>query len=216
MTGTATITTGQFGRPTLSKNGRTITVRIPITLRHQGGRKQVVTPAGATPWIPTPPRVDSTLVKAIVRAHRWRDMLESSGYATIRDLAKAEAINESYLGRVLRLTLLSPEITAAEIERIVIDQLRSLLQTPEVIVQTWRAARKTDKALAESDVRAALLDFEPLWNELFPAEQARIVELLVERVDLQPDGIDLRLRVEGLTSLCSELRGGTGAHQEAA
>ena len=84
-----------------------------------------------------------------------------------------------------------------------------------MIVQTWRAARKTDKHVAESDVRAALLEFEPLWNELFPAEQARIVELLVERVDLQPDGIDLRLRVEGLTSLCSELRG-TGAHQEAA
>jgi site-specific DNA recombinase len=108
------------------------------------------------------------------------------------------------------------QVPAAEIERIVIEQIRSLLQTPEVIVQTWRAARKTDKALAESDVRAALLEFEPLWNELFPAEQARIVELLVERVDLQPDGIDLRLRVEGLTSLCSELRGGAGAHQEAA
>jgi site-specific DNA recombinase len=108
------------------------------------------------------------------------------------------------------------QVPAAEIERIVIDQLRSLLQTPEVIVQTWRAARKTDKALAESDVRAALLDFEPLWNELFPAEQARIVELLVERIDLQPDGLDLRLRVEGLTSLCSELRGAAGAQQEAA
>jgi len=108
------------------------------------------------------------------------------------------------------------QVPAAEIERIVIDQIRSLLQTPEVIVQTWRAARKTDKALAESEVRCALLEFEPLWNELFPAEQARIVELLVERVDLQPDGIDLRLRVEGLTSLCSELRGGPGEHQEAA
>jgi site-specific DNA recombinase len=89
------------------------------------------------------------------------------------------------------------------------------LQTPEVIVQTSRAARKTQKDLAESDVRCALLEFEPLWNELFPAEQARIVALLVERVDVQPDGIDLRLRVEGLTSLCSELRG-AGAHQEAA
>ena len=55
-------------------------------------------------------RVDSTLVKAIVRAHRWRDMLESGDYATVRDLAKAEVINESYLGRVLRLTLLAPEI----------------------------------------------------------------------------------------------------------
>ena len=95
-------------------------------------------------------------------------------------------------------------------------QIRSLLQTPEVIVQTWRAARKIDKGLSENDVRGALFEFEPLWNELFPAEQARIVELLVERVDLQPDGIDLRLRVEGLTSLCSELRGAASAHQEAA
>jgi hypothetical protein len=108
------------------------------------------------------------------------------------------------------------QVPAAEIERIVIDQIRSLLQTPEVIVQTWRAARKTDKNLAENDVRTALLEFEPLWNELFPAEQARIVELLVERVNLQANAIDLRLRVEGLTSLCSELRRGAGGQQEAA
>jgi len=116
MTGTVTMHAGQFGRPTLSKDGRTITVHIPITLRHQGGRKQVVTPAGATPWIPTPRRVDNTLVKAIVRAHRWRDMLESGSHATVRDLAKAEVINESYLGRVLRLTLLSPSIIEAILE----------------------------------------------------------------------------------------------------
>ena len=107
---------GQFGRPTLNEDGRTITVHIPITMRHQGGRKQVVTPAGATPWIPTPPRIDNTLVKAIVRAHRWRDMLESGAYATVRDLAKAEAINESYLGRVLRLTLLAPKIVETILE----------------------------------------------------------------------------------------------------
>ena len=116
MIGTATIQAGQFGRPTLSKDGRTITVHIPIKLRHRGGRKQVVTPAGATPWIPTPSRVDNTLVKAIVRAHRWRDMMESGDYATVRDLAKAEAINESYLGRVLRFTLLAPKIVEAILE----------------------------------------------------------------------------------------------------
>ena len=116
MTSTATIRAGQYGRPILSKDGRTMTVRIPITLRCQGGRKQVVTPAGATPWIPTPSRVDNTIVKAIVRAHRWRDMLESGRHATVRDLAKAEAINESCLGRVLRLTLLSPRITEAILE----------------------------------------------------------------------------------------------------
>jgi len=116
MTGIATIQAGQFGRPTLSKDGCTITVHIPMTMRHQGGRKQVVTPAGATPWIPIPPRVNNTLVKAIVRAHRWRDMLETGNYATVRDLAKAEAIDEVYLGRVLRLTLLAPKIVEAILE----------------------------------------------------------------------------------------------------
>lgn len=116
MTGASTVKAGQFGRPTLSKDGRTMTVRIPMTLRHQGGRKQVVTPAGATPWIPTPSRVDSTIVKAVVRAHRWRDMLESGRFATVRDLASAEDINESYLGRILRLTLLSPTIIEAILE----------------------------------------------------------------------------------------------------
>jgi hypothetical protein len=105
---------------------------------------------------------------------------------------------------------------AYEIERIVIEQIRSLLQTPEVIIETWRAARKAEKGITERDVRGALLEFEPIWHELFPAEQARIVELLVERVDLQPNGIDLRLRIEGLTSLCSELRTSGGSQQEEA
>jgi hypothetical protein len=116
MTLTATMRAGQFGRPSLSKDGRTMTVRIPITLRHQGGQKRVVTPPGATPWIPAPSRVDNTIVKAIVRAHRWREMLESGRYATVRDLAKAEAINESYLSRILRPTLLSPTIIEAILE----------------------------------------------------------------------------------------------------
>jgi hypothetical protein len=116
MTSTATMQAGLFGRPILSKDGRTMTVRIPITLRQQGGQKRVVTPPGATPWILTPSRVDNTIVKAIVRAHRWREMLESGRYTTVRDLAKAESINESYLGRVLRLTLLSPTITEAILE----------------------------------------------------------------------------------------------------
>jgi site-specific DNA recombinase len=108
------------------------------------------------------------------------------------------------------------QVPAAEIERIVIEQIRSLLQTPEIIIQTWRAAQKTDKGVSENDVRSALVEFEPLWAELFPAEQARIIELLVDRVDLSPTGIDLRLRIEGLTSLCNDLRSATTSQNEAA
>ena len=116
MTAQQNLIVGKARRPTLSRDGRTISVHIPITLRHQGGRKQVVTPADAAPWIPRAARVDSTLVKAVVRAHRWRDMLETGRYATVRDLAKAEGINESYLSRVLRLTLLAPAIVQSILE----------------------------------------------------------------------------------------------------
>jgi site-specific DNA recombinase len=107
------------------------------------------------------------------------------------------------------------QVPAAEIERIVLDQIRRLLQTPEVIVQTWRAASKQRQDVTENDVRTALIEFDELWGELFPAEQARIVELLVERIDLMPDKLDLTLRIEGLTSLYSELRG-QQAFQQAA
>jgi site-specific DNA recombinase len=79
-------------------------------------------------------------------------------------------------------------VPAAEIEKIVVDQVRILLLSPEIIVQTWRSARKSIKGLTESQVRKTLQEFDPLWNELFPAEQARIVQLLVERVDVRPTG----------------------------
>jgi hypothetical protein len=116
MTTQQNLIVGKSRRPILSRDGRTILVHIPITLRHQGGRKQVVTPSDAAPWIPRASRIDSTLVKAVVRAHRWRDMLESGRHATVRDLARAESINESYLSRILRLTLLAPTIIQAILE----------------------------------------------------------------------------------------------------
>jgi hypothetical protein len=60
--------------------------------------------------------------------------------------------------------------------------------------------------ISEADVRDALERLDPLWNELFPAEQTRIVQLLVERVDVSPDGVDIRLRIEGLANLVTDLR----------
>ncbi|EIG63591.1 recombinase family protein [Bradyrhizobium sp. WSM1253] len=95
---------------------------------------------------------------------------------------------------------------AAELERIIIDQLRLLLQAPEVIVQTWRALRRQGTDASEAEVRNALLGFDELWDELFPAEQARIVELLVERIDLGAEKLEITLKIEGLSSLSSELQ----------
>ena len=72
---------------------------------------------------------------------------------------------------------------AGEIETAVIDQLRGLLRAPEIIIRTWRAARGSGEEISEAEVREALERIDPLWGELFPAQQARIVQLLVERVD---------------------------------
>jgi hypothetical protein len=97
-------------------------------------------------------------------------------------------------------------VPAAEIESAVVDQLRGLLRSPEIIVRTWRAARQSISDIKEADVREALEQLDPLWDELFPAEQARIVQLLVERVDVSPIGADIHLRTEGLTNLVADLR----------
>ena len=80
-----------------------------------------------------------------------------------------------------------------------------MLRQPEIIVGTWVAARAEVPDLTEDEVRDALGNLDPLWNELFPAEQARIVRLLVERVEVGPNGADIRLRVEGLASLVRDL-----------
>jgi hypothetical protein len=96
-------------------------------------------------------------------------------------------------------------VPAAEIESAVVDHLGGLLRTPEVIIGTWRAAKSMGD-VSEAEVREALQRFDPLWDELFPAEQARIVQLLVERVDVSPDGADIRLRTDGLTNLVADLR----------
>jgi hypothetical protein len=101
-------------RATVSADGETITVHIPITFRKRGGRKLVVTPDGAE-WAPRP-RVDNAMVKALARAFRWRKMLDDGVYATIEDLAKAKGIGKTYVSQVLRLTLLAPEIVEAILE----------------------------------------------------------------------------------------------------
>jgi hypothetical protein len=96
-------------------------------------------------------------------------------------------------------------VPAAEVEEAVLAQVRHLLQTPEIIARTWVATRG-DVNIPERDVVKTVTDFAPLWDELFPAEQARLVRLLVERIDLSPDGMQVRLRAEGLQTLVEELR----------
>ena len=89
-----------------------ITVRVPVTIRRRGGRKLVVAPDGA-PWSPPRARIDSTLVKALARAHRWKKMLDDGRYGSVTELAAGEKLNRGYLGRILMRTLLAPDIVEA-------------------------------------------------------------------------------------------------------
>ena len=92
---------------------QTVTVTIPFAIRKRGGRKLVITPDGVAAVAAPRARVDSALIKALARGFRWRKLLEAGDFATIREIADAENINPSYVSRVLRMTLFSPEIVEA-------------------------------------------------------------------------------------------------------
>jgi len=100
-------------------------------------------------------------------------------------------------------------VPAGEIEVAVINQLRAVFRQPEIVAGTWKAAKGEDGEVAESNAREALQQLDPFWDELFPAEQARIVALLVERIDIGSDGLNVRLRMDGLVDLARELMAGT-------
>jgi hypothetical protein len=89
-----------------------LTVRVPLTIRHRPGRKTVITPGPVTEVAPAavPTHVDPALVKALARAHRWKRLLENGQYASLGELAAAEKLDRGYLGRILQLTLLAPDL----------------------------------------------------------------------------------------------------------
>lgn len=90
-----------------------VTITVPFAIRKRGGRKLVITPEG-TAMTPQPrARIDSALLKALARGFRWRKLLETGDFSTIEEIADAENINPSYVSRVLRMTLLAPEIVEA-------------------------------------------------------------------------------------------------------
>ena len=94
-------------------DGDTITVFIPMAWKRQGGRKVIVAPDGGDAWAPAKPRPDETLIRALARAYRWKGMLEGCEYRSAAELAEAEGVTPSFVNRLLRLTLLAPDIVEA-------------------------------------------------------------------------------------------------------
>jgi hypothetical protein len=118
-----------------------LVVSIPVSFLQRGGRKQIVVPAGTADWESRAARCENSLVNALARAHRWRQLIETGKYTSAAELSRAEGINESYLCRVLRLTLLAPDIVEA-----ILDgrqprtlELQSLLKP---LPAGWTAQRK--------------------------------------------------------------------------
>jgi hypothetical protein len=100
-----------MAKPNTKNDGRTITVRVPIAIRKRGGRKVVLAPDGAHSASKMfCQQIDNAMMKALARAFRWRELLENGTYSTIKEIAKGEKIAETYVGRVLRLNSLAPDV----------------------------------------------------------------------------------------------------------
>ena len=97
----------------MSEAAGSITVRVPLTIRRRPGRKTVVVPAGPDGGTAIPMRADPALVKALARAFRYQRLLDEGRYTSISEMAAAEKLDRGYLGRVLQLTLLAPDIVEA-------------------------------------------------------------------------------------------------------
>ena len=91
----------------------TLIVRIPVEFKRRGGRKLIITPEGTPETLAPPAVLDDTLVRTVVKAHRWRRRIESGKARSITDLAEQEQVTIAYVTRLLPLTCLAPDIVAA-------------------------------------------------------------------------------------------------------
>ena len=145
------------------------------------------------------------LLKGLIFGPNGRPMSPSHTHRrgrTYRYYVTREAISEGYE------TCPITSVPAADVEGAVLDHVRRLLAAPALVARTWATAKQGDNEITEREVTTLLADFATVWNELFPAEQARIVQLLVERVDVQEDALEVRIRAQGLASLVAEAQHG--------
>lgn len=99
--------------PELVEDGNHLVVRVPLTFKRRGGRKEIISRGCQTSEPSQPCRTNKPLVVAIARAHRWKELIEGGRYTTVGEMAAAMGIDASYLARILRLSLLAPDIVEA-------------------------------------------------------------------------------------------------------
>ena len=106
-----------------------------------GGRKVIIAPDHGDAWAPAKPRPDETLIRALARAHRWKRLLEGGTYRSAAELAEAEKVTRSFVNRLLRLTLLAPEIQEAILEGRQ-PKAMQLEELTDAIPSEWEKQRK--------------------------------------------------------------------------
>jgi len=98
---------------TLSTDGGCAVIRVPLQIRRRRGRREIIAPAGVGEVVPDRTSTNRGLAVMVARAHRWRELLEAGQYPTIRALAADLGVDNSYVARILRLTLLAPDLIEA-------------------------------------------------------------------------------------------------------
>jgi hypothetical protein len=136
-------------RATVSADDRTITVHIPWKLKRRGGRKLILSPDGTAANANPRPRIDNAMVKAVARAFRWRKLLETGVYGSAGEIAAAEKINQSYMGRVMRLTLLAPDIVEATLDGRLPSEM-TLTEVMKPFPACWEEQRRHFRAIPQA------------------------------------------------------------------
>lgn len=99
-----------------------------------------------------------------------------------------------------------PRLPAAELESAVLDQLRAILRSPEMLADVLPRARALDPTLDEAKVAVAMTRLDAIWDQLFPAERTRILKLMVEKVIVSRDNLEVRLRANGVERVVLEMQ----------
>ena len=148
-------------------DGTTITVRIPMTFDRRGGRKVIIAPDGGDAWAPAKPRPDEALIRALVRAHRWKRLLEEGKYRRRR--CRSREVTRSFVNRLLRLTLLAPDIVEAILDGRQPKEMQLEDSDPGAAERLGRAA-----ATPLREIGAGILGSEPRRHQLKAPSRTRL------------------------------------------
>ncbi len=127
--------------PSATTEVSTLTIHVPVAFKRRGGRKLVLAPDGVACPVAPKPAVDNTMVKTLVKAHRWRWRIETGAAKSVTDLAEQEKVTIPYVTRVLALTCLAPDIVAAILDG---RQLRGLTVNAMLkgVPEVWEEQRR--------------------------------------------------------------------------